>query len=589
MKKSRLLRLFLVPVLTLAISIAAIEVCISVAERRIVQMIDEEVILGRDNLSYSLKQYIESAASIEYGFASSFCSLDSSGVFRLLKSERRGLTPDIAYEKMRSFLSVYPDFDAAYMIFEKGILAECDDDSFAGGIWSSDINTWIDLREYFDPFNSKLYRRGIDTLCSNYYSPIMDLSVDDSPSSVHVIPIYDDKDGLVGEIWFKYNLEWSGTFFSSFRQCQDSPVFLVDQDVCKVDMSNIPNSAGKPVLPLIDSLSGGAVSTLDDYFITEAIYYGIERTFTLKRGRERYRVYVSELEGHNLSFVQILSESQIYKSINEFKCVLLLLSVIAILAVFLLSTLSFRKLYESESENISVHREMKIASGLQEHLLPPSLPEVPEARVEAVQRQAQLVGGDLYDCRVRRGKMLVCVGDVSGKGMPACMYMSMVSSHLRAQFETTSDPSAIMNSINDAICDRNATMMFCTMFLGVLDLQTGELEFCNAGHDRPALGTSEGWSFLEMVKNVPIGIEPGFNFVSQKLTLAPSDSLFIYTDGVTEARSSTGDLYGEARLLDLLGHYGPSSVLSDIDKFSIDAPQADDITMLRLTFKGKSE
>lgn len=589
------------PVLSLAISIATIEVCTHLARQKIIGMADEEAEAHKNFAAYAVGQFINTTAWVDCAFASSFAEADSAYFFRFRESERGKLTTDEVYGRIQSHFGFFTGYHAVCAIFEKGVLADRMDRPFAGCVRGKAPDIRVDLLEEYDIFNHEQYRYGADSLVLHYFSPARYLTADSVSIVIHSIPMYDSADHCVGELWFDYDLVGAGDTLASYRQYANTALFLVNGDENTISASTLSNNVlGQPYMAVVDSLLGDVPPEAIDR-LKEAIAGNKDASFSVKSSTARNRVYVSRIPGYSSSCVQIVSEDEMYESINRFKYVLLALSVLGILIVFLLSSIFFQKFYKSETENLSTRREMEIAAKLQDRLLPPQMPDVSGVEIDAVQRQALLVGGDLYDSRVRRGQLLICVGDVSGKGVPACMYMGMVSSHLRALFQTISDPAQILSEINNAICDRNPLMMFCTMILGVLDLTTGEMEFCNAGHGRPVLRTSGGWEFLEMKKNIPLGIEPDFKFVSEKLTLAPSDTLFVYTDGVTEARALSESLFGEPRLLALLQglratgavaavRQTPASinaaVLSSIEDFCTGAPQSDDITMLCLTFSG---
>ena len=420
-----------------------------------------------------------------------------------------------------------------------------------------------------------------------------------APSSVldgvlvftHVIPMYDSSDRLAGELLFEFSLDHISDMDGPLKSIQTlgSHTLMVDKESGLTIYSDIPDALGKPFLEIAPA--SGLFSEDDIARITNAIDSGKKLNFSSGKGNLRSRKYVDQLTNFDYTLITVLPQSEIYSSIDRFKKVMIPVSMLGILLICLLSAYFFLKFYKTEKENRETQSEMKIASELQNGLLPGPFKGTEDLDVDAVQRSARQIGGDLYDYKLTDGKLYFGVGDVSGKGIMACMYMAMASSNLHGAFKKTSDPALALGVLNNALCDRNETMMFCTMFAGVLDIASGEIVYCNAGHDRPLLLTQDGCRFLEMEKNIPLGIEEDYEFKAGRIRLEKGNSLFIYTDGVTEARSQDRSLFGESRLMDTL-YTRPesaaavnSTVLAALERFSTGAPQSDDITMLTLKLK----
>ena len=237
-----------------------------------------------------------------------------------------------------------------------------------------------------------------------------------------------------------------------------------------------------------------------------------------------------------------------------------------------------------------IESELDIARSIQLGLLPDplELSLSTSLSLEAVMLPAKEVGGDLYDYFMLSDRVLCFViGDVSGKGVPAALFMAITRTLIRSVGRDASDPCQMMRIINDRLSETNPKLMFTTLFLGVLDLDTGELDYVNAGHLPPILITREGRVVkLEGRGGPACGVMKNLSYRSFSVRLDSGDTLLGYTDGVTEAIDGEGAQYGEARLLDILAHpvkeaeEATARLLADIENFTAGAEPFDDITLI---------
>jgi sigma-B regulation protein RsbU (phosphoserine phosphatase) len=209
---------------------------------------------------------------------------------------------------------------------------------------------------------------------------------------------------------------------------------------------------------------------------------------------------------------------------------------------------------------------------------------------------AREVGGDLYDFFVTEDGMLCfLVGDVSGKGMPAALFMARTKSLIRIATElmrsrqgTSARPAEIIGRVNRELCQNNGDMMFVTLFFAMLGPGSGELEFCNAGHNAPYRLNGQGLELIEGAKGIILGVRPDAVYTTGRTSLAPGESIYVFTDGVTEAADPQGALFAEARLEAVLRAAGGCSTAAEIVTsvaeavrgFVGNALPSDDITML---------
>ena len=231
------------------------------------------------------------------------------------------------------------------------------------------------------------------------------------------------------------------------------------------------------------------------------------------------------------------------------------------------------RLVESKA---SMERDIDIAGKIQSSFLPHDL-----SGAEAILLPAKNIGGDLYDVIQKDDTCYFCIGDVSGKGIPASMFMASTVMLFRhaVRDEHKTSPAAIMQGINDTIARENKECMFVTMFIGAL-AKDGTLTYCNAGHCAPIVSGA----FMPPATCMPVGVFDEAEYVDETMTLSAGESIFLYTDGVTEAMNDHGICFGEKRLLDLFANTTPTTnqVLTAVQTYAATAEQSDDITILQI-------
>ena len=255
------------------------------------------------------------------------------------------------------------------------------------------------------------------------------------------------------------------------------------------------------------------------------------------------------------------------------------------------------QLKNTTAEKATIESELKVAHTIQMSMLPKQFPPYPERNDIDIYGQvtpAKAVGGDLFDFYIRDEKLFFCIGDVSGKGVPASMFMAVARSLFRNISAHVPEPHIIVKALNESMCEGNDMSMFVTMFVGVLDLQTGVLRYCNAGHDAPLLiGQSVGQ--LPCDSNLPVGIDASWEFSAQEVIIAPETTIFLFTDGLNEAENSHHQQFGDARVLQLVkellasGTHQPMPLIqrmtAAVHFFAGVAEQSDDLTMLAIQYK----
>jgi sigma-B regulation protein RsbU (phosphoserine phosphatase) len=262
------------------------------------------------------------------------------------------------------------------------------------------------------------------------------------------------------------------------------------------------------------------------------------------------------------------------------------------------------ELKASTAAKASIESELNVAHGIQMAMLPKTFPPYPERNdieLKGILKPAKAVGGDLYDFFIRDEKLFFCIGDVSGKGVPASLVMAVSRTLFRNIAAHTAEPSHIVQTMNKAISEGNDNNMFVTLFIGMLDLQTGHLRYCNAAHNAPYMINNEelrmkneefaaAKPIVNCDSNLPVGAMPDWNFTEQDTEMPSGSMLFLYTDGLTEAENARHELFGEQRVSDIISSFEGSpeelieTMTDAVHQFVGDTEQSDDLTMLAIKY-----
>ena len=252
------------------------------------------------------------------------------------------------------------------------------------------------------------------------------------------------------------------------------------------------------------------------------------------------------------------------------------------------------ELKETTASKALIEGELQTASNIQQSMLPkifPAYPDRDDIDIYGRLRPAKEVGGDLFDFFIRDEKLFFCIGDVSGKGVPASLVMAVTRSLFRTISTHENRPAKIVNAINEAMAKDNDSNMFVTFFMGVLDLPTGRLRYCNGGHNAPIAIKQDDVNFLDIVPNLPLGIVPDFLFKEQECIIPYSASIFLYTDGLNEAEDKEHEQLGDEEVLavakkmyEFSSHQQIEIMTEAVVKHAGGAEQSDDLTMLSIKY-----
>lgn len=254
------------------------------------------------------------------------------------------------------------------------------------------------------------------------------------------------------------------------------------------------------------------------------------------------------------------------------------------------------ELKNTTASKAAIENELRVAHDIQMSMLPKTFPPYPERDdidIYGTLTPAKDVGGDLFDFFIRDERLFFCIGDVSGKGVPASLVMAVTRSLFRNISAHVAEPHHIVKTLNKAMADGNETSMFVTLFVGVIDLQTGVLHYCNAGHNSPLI-IARNVTLLPCDANLPIGIVNDWTFTCQQIELEPQTTIFLYTDGLNEAEDVTHAQFGEKRIIGVANSFTgeeagqPATLVGEmaeaVSSFVGEAEQSDDLTMLAIKY-----
>ena len=402
--------------------------------------------------------------------------------------------------------------------------------------------------------------------------------------TTYSVPVTDDAGRVAAVLTADVSLDWLTELIGSLRVYPDAFSVLISREgkimVSPVEELNMQRS--------IKEYGRGAKDTSNFNSLADGMLSGKSGNVSLKQSRrERMFVFYAPVEKTGWSMAIAIPDSEIYGEIRRMSLLVTILMLIGLGMLILILRSAARnqqKVVSLKEKKDRMENELLIGHNIQMSMIPKDFPERKDIDMAASIVPAKEVGGDLYDFYIREGKLFFCIGDVSGKGVPASLVMAVTRSLFRSVSAQELSPQRIVTLMNESITDMNENEMFVTFFCGVLDMASGHLSYCNAGHN-PPLVYIDKLQFLPAQPNLPLGIMPGMTFVEQETDLSSNDALYLYTDGLTEAENLAHEQFGETRMMDVLRtHRNAQDDLEAMQKavadFVGDADPSDDLTML---------
>jgi sigma-B regulation protein RsbU (phosphoserine phosphatase) len=302
------------------------------------------------------------------------------------------------------------------------------------------------------------------------------------------------------------------------------------------------------------------------------------------------RLYYRSLKYVNWTMVIVAPLDVIMANAKVLNIIILAVMIIGLLAIYLFCRRQIKEIADPfAAQKAAVDRELTIAHDIQLALLPQSFPEHADIDLYASQTPARDVGGDLYDYFVYKGRLVFCIGDVSGKGVPAALLMAVMRAMFRSEARRADSAANIVEALNHNLCEEYSGCDFVTMFVGILELASGSLDYCNAGHEAPLLSGQP----LSVLPNLPVGALAEWTYEGQEVQLQPGDMLFLFTDGLSEAKNAANEQFGRKHVLQLANDHRSIAARSlielmegEVNRHTGDALQSDDITLLAIRWQG---
>lgn len=501
--------------------------------------------------------------------------------------------PETIYPILEEFVKSNPDICGCAFAFEPNLFEDM-------GRWYEpyvlrDANGLLVHKQIADSLHDyhqmDWYKKGLETESGRWTEPYIDNEGAHGMVCTYTIPVHNKVGDPVAVFAADLSLNWLTDKFSVQEESKEVS-FLVSREGRLLACPD-KDMIMKYSLQDINTLNGDAKIES----INKDMLAGHEGSANLKDSNGDTRIiYYSPVGGRTGWLMAIIfSEKEMYKGLRSVGLKLQILMILGLaLMVYIMWRMvrGFKRLQTISAEKERIGSELRIASNIQNGMLPktfPPYPDLDELALYGTLMSAKEVGGDLYDFSVRDYRVYFCVGDVSGKGVPASLLMAVTRSLFRSVSARIEDPGQIMSQINNAMSEMNENSMFVTLFIGVLDLHTGNLTYSNAGHCTPVL-LGEKPTPVKMDANIPVGIMADWQFTSQSVTLKPGQTLFIYTDGLTEAENATQKQFGEERMMEILAKSGNSprplieNIMQEVRNFVGQAEQSDDLTMLAVQF-----
>ena len=445
--------------------------------------------------------------------------------------------------------------------------------------------------EAYDYKNQEWFLKPLELQGGYWSEPYFDEGGGNMLMTTYSVPVTDKKGRVAAVFTADVSLDWLTNLVGNVKVYPTAFSMLVSRTgrimVCPAETLVMKRTIQEIAATMDDSASFNALN--------RSMLSGESGSTTFRyQGKMNY-MFFDGVDRTGWAMSVVVPEEEIYGAIQRLGRLVALLQLVGIVLLILLlyHVIKSHRDLRMVSENKSrIEGELHVARGIQMSMIPKSFPPYPERSdvdMFAAVVPAKEVGGDLYDFYTREEKLFFCIGDVSGKGVPASLVMAVTRSLFRTVSAHEKSPQRIVTTINDSMSEMNDANMFVTFFCGVLDLRNGHLRYCNAGHNAPVLVMPDGNRELPVEANLPLGVVPGMSFSEQETDLTTGTGLFLYTDGLTEAENPAHALFGEERMLAALSgklgsHQQIDAMTQAVQGFVGDAPQSDDLTMLYIRF-----
>ena len=427
-----------------------------------------------------------------------------------------------------------------------------------------------------DYTKSEFYTVPMATDSCIWSEPYMDIDGSQIEVTTYGVPVHDDDGRKVAVVIADISIDWLDDIINEEKVYKSTQRFITTGSYNLLGGEDTPMFKETVRILKTDSDKEGYFTAKDEH-------------------GDKKHVFYAPIGGRtDWVLINILDDNDVFGKLRRIRFFLLLPVMIGLLFIgFIIwrSSRNLERLRRINAEKERIGGELRVASKIQQSMLPKEEVRGEWLEVRGFLKPAREVGGDLFDYFIRDEKLFFCIGDVSGKGAPAAMLMAVTHGLFRSASAHDDNPARIMEAINEVSCQRNESNMFVTMFVGVLDLPTGRLCYCDAGHDAPFIMNEEYATALSVNPHLPIGVFDDTKYTVQELSIETDSTIFLYTDGLTEAMNAEHQQFGVERIqavLDTCADNDPKEILEKItqsvDGFVKHAEQSDDLTMLAIKY-----
>ena len=507
--------------------------------------------------------------------------------------------PDSLFSVTRRIVEQNPDFDGCCIAMipdyypEKGRLFQpC---SYRDG---KTIDTYLYDVEKYDYTQIAYFNFAVDNDTAYWSEPYID--PDDSSATLvtYNFPVHDPSGRVVALLGVDLDAAWLGDILNAHGLYPSSYNLLLSGKgrlICGPNPAEVKHQDVKDMVAMInDSTLKRTLSHTEKSTIL---------AFIDKEDGEKGHVFYNSpklIAPWRIAMVNY--DEEVFAPLIQTRrrnIVLTLIGLLILAFIIHRSAQSIYKLRDANAEKQRIDSELMIAKNIQMNMLPETYPPFPDRNdldIYGSLVPAKMVGGDLYDFFIRDEKLYFCIGDVSGKSVPAALVMAVTHSLFLSISSHESHPARIMQGINESLCRGNESNMFVTFFIGVLDLPTGLLRYCNAGHNPPLTIIGDLVEQLPAKANLPMGVIAEFDYMMQQTRVEPETMIVLYTDGLTEAKSLDHKQFGLEKTLKVLKgcHDATATQLiqtltKKVDAYVGEAEPSDDLTLLAIRYTPKEE
>lgn len=570
--------------ITISVFVLTLLVTNQYVSTKSVEAADAQVMEKMDNLCYDFDNTLHMSKNAVYSFLAGnlFTNTKSNPDCFFVDDEKLKYIYEGLQEDFYDFLNANPSYEDVLFVIEKDKTEPLTKDSYYAPILTQEKDEIYNLADFYDLSKSENLKKCKNTLKSFWTLP-SDMSGKLHKFVYFFVPICRNSDkSYIGAFCLSLNIS---TLDNKIEEnlpygVSDSKMIIVSDDSTIIASYPHDYKEFESYLSHKEKIRIKKAHSVDETSERKIINY---------QGNE-YFLYERTLNNAPWKIVTGCTSNAVYAKANDINKVVLITSLIGMFLMLVSCIVIMLQIYRSHRKRIAAETELSMASKVQTALLRKIDYESADKSFHAYIKPAREAGGDLYDYAEVNGKLVFCIGDVSGKGMPAALFMTQVISLFRSAVKRSDDPAVIITSINDVLCENNPDMTFCTLFVGSIDGNT--MKFANAGHNKPLLlHSASAPSFIPMVSNIAVGIMGGYPYQHEEYKLHKGDSILLYTDGVTEAKNKAHNQYGEARMINTLNTRSSNNprhctnlLLSSVRFFTNGAEQSDDITILTIQY-----